>query len=572
VVRRGWGWAGAAAIVGAASAFAISAGAARSAGSPPAFAGAITACSDTVGSVVAVDFAGAKVAPYGVSDKWGGPVALGCDTSDPAHGIDLLTDTGFTTAGDQHDGPQFLCRIGSPLFNGGAHYPTPAQDPCVVTPPASAYWSFWLAPAGQDTWTYSPLGASSDVPQPGEVEAWTFGGTDIAGTTGQPSFTPAQVRAQEAAVPTTITSTTATTTTQATTTPTSSTGASPTSTRTTQTTTAATTTTAGGTPTARGSGGSVSPARLNQAARYLATTRGANGLSGGTSLARQGLYESAPRFADFGLTIDGAFALAAAHRQSSALHRVLAFIAHGHDGSHRTINTWTEIGTREANGGSVGKEALLAEVAGADPRHFAGHDLVAALDALICTHRAKGACAGGPGSLRHGASTFDQALAIMAELRAGDRVHARPAIRYLQRLQHSSGAWPSIIPSSGDSDVDSSAMAAMALALVPGSATAARDEQRGIAWIASRQERDGGFPGAAGDSTNSAALAIQAMSLDGSRYAAQLRRARAFLLGEQNGDGGFAIAATGSRASDVRASTQVLGGLIGTSFGTLTAG
>jgi hypothetical protein len=149
----------------------------------PAAASPISSCTSTVGAIAAVDFG-----------HWGGPVVRGCDAA-PTTGYNLLHNGGFTTAGDTHDGPAFICRIGNPAFSSGTQYPTPAQDACVVTPPASAYWSYWIAPKGQTTWTYSPLGAMGDVPKAGEVEAWTFGATDIDGTTGQPTFTPASVRA-----------------------------------------------------------------------------------------------------------------------------------------------------------------------------------------------------------------------------------------------------------------------------------------------------------------------------------------------------------------------------------------
>jgi hypothetical protein len=150
----------------------------------PAAADAINNCTAAAGTVIAVDFA-----------HWGGPVVRGCDTSNPRNGAYLLTDEGFTLAGDQHDGPAFICRIGNHAFNNGTQYPTPAQDPCILTPPASAYWSYWLAPAGQNTWTYSQLGAYSEVPKPGEVELWIFGGTNIAGTEGKPTCTPNSLRA-----------------------------------------------------------------------------------------------------------------------------------------------------------------------------------------------------------------------------------------------------------------------------------------------------------------------------------------------------------------------------------------
>jgi hypothetical protein len=107
----------------------------------------------------------------------------------------LLHDGGFTTAGTQHDGPAFICRLGNAAFHGGTQYPTPDQEGCVLTPPASAYWSYWLAPRGQNSWTYSQLGAMSEVPKPGEVELWQFGATNVAGTEGRPTVAPETLRA-----------------------------------------------------------------------------------------------------------------------------------------------------------------------------------------------------------------------------------------------------------------------------------------------------------------------------------------------------------------------------------------
>jgi hypothetical protein len=153
---------------------------ASAATNPPAFGGSLGSCSSTHGATVAVDFG-----------PWAGPVVLGCDPA-PTTGIALLHTGGFTTAGDQHDGPQFICRIGHPAFASGSQRPTVAQDACFRTPPASASWSYWLAAAGQNTWTYSQLGTNSDRPGTGEVQAWVYGATD---STDQPRFTPAQVRA-----------------------------------------------------------------------------------------------------------------------------------------------------------------------------------------------------------------------------------------------------------------------------------------------------------------------------------------------------------------------------------------
>jgi hypothetical protein len=282
-------------------------------------------------------------------------------------------------------------------------------------------------------------------------------------------------------------------------------------------------------------------------------------------------YESFPGYADFGLTIDGAFALAATGDQDPALKGIVAFLdSAGKDPNGNTVNTWTGIGTPYVSGGAIGDEVLLAQVTGYNPRDFGGHNLIAALDASVCARASTGAntsCAGA-GNYTYGSSVFDQALGIMAQLRASQTSEAAAPIRFLESLRNADGSFPSLIPDSHDQDVDSTAMAVMALALVPGSAAAA-DVRSGIAWIAGRQEADGGFPGASGDSVNSTGLAIQALTLEGADYRPQIGAALGFLAAEQNSDGGFNVAAGGQRGSNVRASTQAVGGAVGTSFGTL---
>ncbi|MFK0194384.1 prenyltransferase/squalene oxidase repeat-containing protein [Kitasatospora sp. NPDC090308] len=282
-------------------------------------------------------------------------------------------------------------------------------------------------------------------------------------------------------------------------------------------------------------------------------------------------YEAFPDsgFADFGLTVDAAYALAATGTDDAALRRIVDFLdRQGKDGSERTVNDWTAVGTEYVGGGSVGKEALLAEIVGRDPRAFGGHDLIAALDQAVCDHADTDNGCAAQGNYLWATSVFSQSLGILAQLRADDTEHAAAPVAYLKGLQAADGSWPSLIPASGDSDVDSTAMAVMALALVPGE-EAARAVDRGLAWLAAQQLPDGGFPGAAGDSTNSAALAAQGLTLRQSAYAERIARAVEFLAAEQNADGGFNVASTGQQGSDVRASTQALGGATGLSFGTL---
>ena len=143
-------------------------------------------CTTTSGVIVAVDFG-----------HWGGPVLRSCGTT-PTTGYALLTQGGWQTAGTEHDGPGVICRIGYTGYRGGTQYPTPAQESCVLTPPASAYWAFWYANPGQSAWNYSQLGATGVRPEPGSVELWTFGGTTTGGTSGSavPTVSPASLRAE----------------------------------------------------------------------------------------------------------------------------------------------------------------------------------------------------------------------------------------------------------------------------------------------------------------------------------------------------------------------------------------
>ncbi|MEV7324897.1 hypothetical protein [Streptomyces sp. NPDC093970] len=140
-------------------------------------------CTTTSGVVLAVDFS-----------HWGGPVYRSCGTT-PTTGYELLNQGGWRTTGTGHDGPAFICRIGYSGYQRGKQFPTPAQDNCVLTPPASAYWSYWHADPGQNDWAYSQLGAMLYKPRPGSVDLWIFGATNVAGTEGRPTITPDQLRA-----------------------------------------------------------------------------------------------------------------------------------------------------------------------------------------------------------------------------------------------------------------------------------------------------------------------------------------------------------------------------------------
>jgi hypothetical protein len=155
-------------------------------GARPAMAAArpLSDCTATAGVIVAVDFA-----------HWGGPVLRSCGST-PTTGYAQLNQGGWHTTGTEHDGPGFICRIGYSGYRHDVQYPTPAQQACVQTPPASAYWAFWQSGPGQTSWTYSQYGAMSYHPEAGSISLWVFGGTNLGGTTGSavPAISPQSLR------------------------------------------------------------------------------------------------------------------------------------------------------------------------------------------------------------------------------------------------------------------------------------------------------------------------------------------------------------------------------------------
>ncbi|UDY37421.1 hypothetical protein [Dermatobacter hominis] len=99
----------------------------------------------------------------------GGGIWVRCAPGPSATGFEALQRAGvpFTTTVRF---PGFLCRIDG----------RPAADPCQTTSPASAYWSYWIAPRG-GAWCYSSLGGANRNPPEGSVEGWSFSlgrGTD----------------------------------------------------------------------------------------------------------------------------------------------------------------------------------------------------------------------------------------------------------------------------------------------------------------------------------------------------------------------------------------------------------
>jgi hypothetical protein len=133
-------------------------------------AGTAGPCPAKTGVTVSVDFT-----------AFGRGVHTRCAPGAQASGLAAMQHAGFTPAGTSRYGFAFICRINN--------LPTPTQQACVTTPPATAFWAYYHALAGATTWTYSTLGATSYKPPLGSIDAWAFG------KQAKPSKTPAQVRA-----------------------------------------------------------------------------------------------------------------------------------------------------------------------------------------------------------------------------------------------------------------------------------------------------------------------------------------------------------------------------------------
>ena len=92
-------------------------------------------------------------------------VATRCAPGTPANGIAALQEAGFEVAGSQKYGLAVACRIDGK--------PGPDVESCTGMPSATAYWSYWHAPAG-GTWQSSQEGAQTAKPVPDGFEGWSF--------------------------------------------------------------------------------------------------------------------------------------------------------------------------------------------------------------------------------------------------------------------------------------------------------------------------------------------------------------------------------------------------------------
>ena len=133
--------------------------------SPGPVAGSVGPCPGSTGVTVVVDY-----------HALGGGVVVRCAPGSPESGFKALQAAGFELVEVQNV-PGFLCRIDG--------RPSAAQDPCLNTPPATAYWSYWHADRG-GSWITGQQGGKTRTPPPGSVDGWSFSDDGTPGGAAPP--------------------------------------------------------------------------------------------------------------------------------------------------------------------------------------------------------------------------------------------------------------------------------------------------------------------------------------------------------------------------------------------------
>ncbi len=129
---------------------------------PTAPASAAT-CSSADGVSVVVDF-----------HELGGGVRTACVADGGGQkASSLFPAAGFPLSYVQRQ-PGFVCTVSG----------QPADDPCVNTPPADAYWGLWWSDGKSGSWTYATTGASGLAVPDGGYVAFSWNGSSARSTPG----------------------------------------------------------------------------------------------------------------------------------------------------------------------------------------------------------------------------------------------------------------------------------------------------------------------------------------------------------------------------------------------------
>ncbi|MBM9464979.1 hypothetical protein JL108_16120 [Aeromicrobium sp. YIM 150415] len=260
----------------------------------------------------------------------------------------------------------------------------------------------------------------------------------------------------------------------------------------------------------------------------------------------------APR-PDQGLMIDALFAMHAAGRPDLAEPIVEALSRAGDSG---VVGYWRieAAGYSETIVGALAKSTLAIQVAGRDPRSFAGVDHVTALRDSIAgdgdqAGLLRGTIVNGDQTTHPLGNVFDHSLGIMA-LAAADELPTATIPAFLDTFQCDDGAWAMTKGNCASGGADGAAMALSALLTARDhGATGLDDAIEGTRdWLREHQHTAGGWGGGTGTTetnTNSTGLAVQALShARGSRGAVDggaTYITTAQVTAERDADGPFAV-------------------------------
>ena len=181
--------------------------------------------------------------------------------------------------------------------------------------------------------------------------------------------------------------------------------------------------------------------------------------------------------------------------------------------------------------GEIERTALLAQVAGLDPRSFGGRNLLAQIESR---RRADGSISG---------FVSYTAFGILA-LRAGGASAGSSTVEWLVKSQNADGGFGVARSSASDADMTGAALQALAQVGRRGSPVA----RRAARWLQDNQNGDGGFGQFKGRPSNaqSTSYAVQGLLAAGAG-GASVSRARSYLASRQRSDGSIAYSSSSTQ-------------------------
>ncbi len=233
-----------------------------------------------------------------------------------------------------------------------------------------------------------------------------------------------------------------------------------------------------------------------------------------TQLDNGHFYNDQFDYVDWGLTVDGLFALAADSDRAQASGRVGRAVRN-HVDDYTVYN-----GDRSA--GATGKTLVAAEVLDANSRSFGGHNLRGELRRLIDSGGADEGRLEDSGSTDY-SNTITQAYGVIGLARSGGA--PRSTVKFLLRQRCKGGYFRldmtrrgSCKSNGGAANVDATSLAIQAMVAADRNGTGLRDGliTRSGKWLAKAQRRNGSFRSSADiarSNTNSTGLAVQALAL-----------------------------------------------------------